>query len=463
MEGIRLVTALGPDDPDDGDTGRRLRGLLIAAQTRIEKNKLGYKVPSQSGRGSYTVITDRGEPLCACPDFEEREQPCKHIYSVLATIQRDELDGEIPTLTAEEKKKAMKPTYTQDWDAYDRAQLNEQAHFDVLLRELCDLVVQPNYEFGRPRLPVSDMVYCAALKVYFGMSRRRVGTAVARACERGLIDQVPAHSSITRYLNDPDLTPVLKHLVQQSARPVAAIESEFALDSTGFSTSVYDRWHDEKHGRPRREAQYVKLHAAYGVRTQIITAAEVSDSGANDTKFFRGLLGATGEYFDTRTVVADKGYLSKPNYQYADDLGIEAFIPFKSNSVRVDRKRRRSKPWERAYDYFHYYREEFLRRYHVRSMAESGFGAVKAKFGAALRSKTETAQFNEALAKVICHNISVLIRVAYELGIESELETWVADAISGRADERVEAERRAVLEAKRKEKVIRQGELRDAA
>ena len=45
---------------DDGDEGRRQRGLAIAALVNIKKNKLGYAVPSQSGSGSYVVNTDGG-------------------------------------------------------------------------------------------------------------------------------------------------------------------------------------------------------------------------------------------------------------------------------------------------------------------------------------------------------------------------------------------------------------------
>jgi hypothetical protein len=45
---------------------------------------------------------------------------------------------------------------------------------------------------------------------------------------------------------------------------------------------------------------------------------------------------------------------------------------------------------------------------------------IKAKFGGRLRSKKETAQVNEVLYKVLCHNICVLIQSIYELGIEVE-------------------------------------------
>lgn len=43
---------------------------------------------------------------------------------------------------------------------------------------------------------------------------------------------------------------------------------------------------------------------------------------------------------------------------------------------------------------------------------------IKAKFGDAVRSKTDTAMRNEVLAKIVCHNIVVLIHEMYELGIE---------------------------------------------
>ena len=46
---------------------RQERGLVIAATSKIEKNKLGWKVPSQSGNGTYIVNLDHGEPFCSCP------------------------------------------------------------------------------------------------------------------------------------------------------------------------------------------------------------------------------------------------------------------------------------------------------------------------------------------------------------------------------------------------------------
>jgi hypothetical protein len=44
---------------------------------------------------------------------------------------------------------------------------------------------------------------------------------------------------------------------------------------------------------------------------------------------------------------------------------------------------------------------------------------IKAKFGGSVRSKTPVAQVNEALCKILCHNICVLLQSISELGIEA--------------------------------------------
>ena len=59
---------------------------------------------------------------------------------------------------------------------------------------------------------------------------------------------------------------------------------------------------------------------------------------------------------------------------------------------------------------------EFNRHYHKRSNVETVFHMIKAKFGDKIRAKTDIAQVNEALMKVLCHNICVLIRANARAG-----------------------------------------------
>ena len=57
---------------------------------------------------------------------------------------------------------------------------------------------------------------------------------------------------------------------------------------------------------------------------------------------------------------------------------------------------------------------------------ETTFHMIKSKFGQRLRSKTLTAQINEALCKVLCHNLCVVIQSMHELNITPEFSTLAA-------------------------------------
>jgi len=410
--GFDIPTALSPGDPDDGDAGRQMRGMAIAARVRIEKNRIGYKVPSQSGNGSYVVNLD-DEPFCSCPDFEKRQERCKHIYAVEFTIQREER----PDGTTIETR-TVRVTYRQDWPAYNAAQVHEQEMFGQLLRELCDTISQPPQGMGRPRLPLSDMMFAVGTKVYSTMSGRRAMTDVRNAQANGQLDKTPSFNSVLGYLKKPEMTPLLKSLIEQSAAPLKALETDFAADSSGFSTSVYDRWFDHKWGKEKKEARWIKAHILTGVVTNIVTAVEVTETAAHDSLFLKPMVNTTARTFDMREVSADKAYLSRPNLHAIDDVGATPFIPFKSNSLPVPRNGKNPDAlWEKAYHFYQLHHAAFLDFYHKRSNVETTFSMIKAKFGGAVRSKSTTAQINEVLVKILCHNIVVLIQSMFELNI----------------------------------------------
>jgi hypothetical protein len=124
-------------------------------------------------------------------------------------------------------------------------------------------------------------------------------------------------------------------------------------------------------------------------------------------------------------VSADKGYSSKANHDAIVKHGATPFVMFKKNSGDNSRsckgRKSESGAWEKMFHYFSFKRESFLAHYHKRSNVESTFSMIKAKFGDAVRSKTTTAMKNEALCKILCHNISCLISAMYELGIDPTL------------------------------------------
>ena len=154
-----------------------------------------------------------------------------------------------------------------------------------------------------------------------------------------------------------------------------------------------------------------------GAKTNIVTAADVTVEASNDSPYLVPFLNTTAENFDVQEVSADKAYLSRRNLRAIEGVGAKGYIPFKSNSVAHNPKQKRDRVWERAYHFFNLHRSEFLDRYHLRSNVESTFAMIKSKFGASVRGKSPTAQVNETLVKILCHNIVVLIHEMYELGI----------------------------------------------
>ena len=127
-------------------------------------------------------------------------------------------------------------TYTQNWAAYNAAQCAEHDLFPSLLKSLCSTLSRPYAGKGRPRLPLSDIAFDCVSKIYSGLSARRFDGEVREAKERGLTDSDASFNTVLRHLRDPELTPQLQALVRLSATPLAAIETTFAPDATGFST-----------------------------------------------------------------------------------------------------------------------------------------------------------------------------------------------------------------------------------
>ena len=327
-----------------------------------------------------------------------------------------------------------RPTYAQDWPAYNAAQVHEGDYFLSLLRELTELVEPPDYNFGRPRLPLSDVLFGIGLKIYSMMSGRRAMSDFRNAHDRGLLAKIPSFTSVFRYMEDPAITPKLRFLITQSALPLSSVETGFAPDSTGFSSSVYDRWFEYKHGKKvdKKTNRWVKLHIETGVMTNIVTDADATADDSADSPYFKPFLQQTAANFDIDEVYADKAYLSRNNLRAVEGVGGKAYIPFKSNSLA--RPRRYKSPdttWERAFYFFNFHRDEFYEYYHQRSNVETTFHMIKAKFGSAVRAKTKVAQVNEVLAKVLCHNVCVLIQSFFELGIESH---FAPAAVAGRPD-----------------------------
>jgi transposase len=390
---------------------RQHKGLEIAALSKINRKGESYLVPSQSGNGQYKVKL--GPDDCTCPDFQSNKTKCKHIFAVEYTIQRE--SGKAAPLP-EGVLPLRARNYAQNWPAYRLAQINEKTKLQQLLYELCSGIDEPIQTMGRTRIPMSDMIFAAAYKVYSQVSSRRFMSDLREAQQRRYISKLPCYNTVNNYIEMEEITPYLQWLIIQSSLPLKAVETDFAVDSSGFSTCQHVRWFDEKYGKEQSERDWMKAHICCGVKTNIITAAEISGAFGSDHNYFAPLFNETVKHFNVREVSADKAYSSYANLRLVEGKHAAPYIDFKEGST----DKSKCEVWNRMYHYYSLNRAEFMMHYHKRSNVESTFSMIKAKFGGFIRAKLPAAQVNEVLLKILCHNICCLIVSTYELDITVE-------------------------------------------
>lgn len=404
---------------------REDRGRQIAKRGGIRRIGRRFAVPAQSAGGPATYLVDLVDDRCTCPDWELRRSRCKHAEAVLFWLAW-EGDGGAPTET--EAAKSPRRKYPRNWTAYNAAQKKEGLYIELLLRALCDGIPQPSRKPGPGRNPIPprDAAFSAVMKVFSTKSQRRMQSDLADSVKNGNLDHVWHYNTIGNFFADRASTTLLVSLIEESAKPLAALESgQFAIDSTGFSVVTYDRWFDQKHGRLCAEHPWVKLHVMVGTCTHAITGVQVTPEA--DCPQLPELLAQTQKNFDVREVSADKAYSSKKNHRVLERCGVEAYIPFKVNAV-FDPK---CEAWSRHLAEFLFNQERFLPHYNRRSNVETVMSMLKMKFGASVRSRSPIAQMNEVLAKCLLHNLACLVQAIFAAGLAPRF--WQDAAPSGLA------------------------------
>ena len=110
---------------------RQQRGAAIAAKgSDISGKGVDWYVESQSGsKRKYRVNPFAAE--CSCPDHQETNSRCKHIWAVEIVMRMEMAPDGTSTVT-----RATRVTYSQEWSAYNEAQTHEKDRFVRLLADL---------------------------------------------------------------------------------------------------------------------------------------------------------------------------------------------------------------------------------------------------------------------------------------------------------------------------------------
>ena len=220
---------------------------------------------------------------------------------------------------ARKRTVAPRPTYRQDWPAYNAAQIHEKDKFQTLLAELCRGVPEPPRQEpkgGRPPVPMADRVFACAFKVYTtdlgptGLDRHagRPGqgaSLAAAALQRGL--PVPGRPGDDADPHGPDRR-------ERQAAPVD--RSRFRRRFIGIRhVPVRPVVRPQVRGRQARIRLGQGERHAPGRTTNVVTAVEIDERYAADCPKFAPLLKATAKEFTIREVSADAAYLTYENME----------------------------------------------------------------------------------------------------------------------------------------------------
>jgi transposase len=322
-----------------------------------------------------------------------------------------------------------------DWAKYNLAKTSEKRFFYQLLFELCQYIPEPNHFKGRKPIPVRDLVFMCALKIYSNYSARKVYSDLKHAEMAGYIKKAGHFNRLSDFLNSEGTYELLSKLLTITALPLKELEDAYSMDASGFGSYQYERWKkfrfSQKFGG-HETRNYIKGHICIGTRTNIIVSAEATYGNLSDIGQAPQLLEKL-KHFQPKEVSADKGYSSHRVHQIIESLGAIPYVLFKQNSTS-----RETAPdiWNKMFNYFKKNKGFFLDKYHKRSNVESTFSMIKMRLGEFLRSNNYEAQRNELMMKFLVHNITCLVAEIFENDVHVDFRGGI-NLIFGQREDRV--------------------------
>ena len=164
-----------------------------------------------------------------------------------------------------------------------------------------------------------------------------------------------------------------------------------AVDSTGFSRTNPSFHFLKRIDSKNPVKRYAKLSAFLDLPSRKFIAVKVRVKPRHDIKDVNYLL---NQSFPTGNLFADSGYDAESLYEKCYMKKVQAFIKPKKNVKKGFYRRKQMKN----------YSEEI---YHKRSLIESGFSALKRKYGGSVSGKSWRSVNSEIYLKVIAHNLNL--------------------------------------------------------
>lgn len=230
------------------------------------------------------------------------------------------------------------------------------------------------------------------------------------------LKNLPSKSTIHRGMQNLTMTLLYelnKLIIKNQLKRILNI----IIDASGIRTDKRSTWFCLRIKKEISKTDCDKLHLAICADLLLILNWRITAGKKNDCPFFKILL----KPFKTLGIVfADRGYLSKANFQLCMDKKGCAFIPFKKTSTG---KPAGSPAWKFAFNLWKKCKWIYESIYHQRSKVECVFSVIKKRFGDKVNCRSAIMRRKEIALRLIAYNLRILI--CYEYANENNLPLWV--------------------------------------
>ncbi|MHB1549615.1 MAG: transposase [Vulcanimicrobiaceae bacterium] len=397
----------------------------------------------------------KAEYRCQCPDFAKQGViDCKHIFA--ERLRRGEIvvEGPPPKKRGPEKKATRRPDRerlahdgTTVRNAHGRARrkmpdripertLSLKRCYDRRpLPENVFPIIGQRYRGGKRPAPISSRASALTAKITCGLSASEMFVHFERMVKEGALNlrRAPNEDTLSEWMNDPGLTPVLRESLRLTALPFVRREIGAIIDSSKISQLMTAHYKEIEYGNRDKhpQADRMKCHALVGFETLAVMAVEFSGSygeGTLDAKFLKPLVESAIQRFSLEFLLGDKAYLSEYTPQWFAEHAIQAVMPVKKRWFQDDGKSY-NEPLAHLVEWFD--RNEIRDAhevYRLRSKIECLFSVLKGAADVYCWSRGRkrdvknasdpcTAWINETLCKFIYTNLRTTVRIEEENGV----------------------------------------------
>jgi hypothetical protein len=178
-----------------------------------------------------------------------------------------------------------------------------------------------------------------------------------------------------------------------------------AVDSTGVKVSHRGEWRREHQGRKRHG--WIKLHVAVDHKTKQVLSFRITGEHAHDSEMLIPLLKQIADRIGpnrVKKVLGDRGYDSKPNYNYSEKRGITPTIRPRDNANPKKEQPLTRKRLVKMISRHGYKKWARKAKYGLRWAVEGFFSTFKRIYGEFLRATSPQGMLSEIIMKLHFYN-----------------------------------------------------------